>query len=240
MNRYGLFFACVDVVSGFVSMMPAVDDAASVPEPLVGLFDTARPLAAAVSSEQLQAKTGWQCVAEDKLDHGFQGDAVLWNRRVSAVVRSNPPGVDVYSRGPTGWKRRAILIPAGAEVASEFLAAKTVANDGAEVAVEATFRASDGQTLGLVCHVTAETTFVRADPLGETQRLRIQSAGRFGLIPDFYADDITLDHAGLHESLSPAHRAEPHRRPCVLSRIADADIEFVKWQSNAGQTGSCS
>ncbi len=193
MNRVGLFLVWGGVMLGLVSILPAADDAASVSEPVVGLFDTVRPLTTVVSSGDLESKTGWQRVAEDKLDHGFQGDAVLWNRRVAAVMRRNEPGVEVYSCGPTGWKRQALLIPAGADVPKELLSVTTVANEGAEVAVEASYRAGDGQTLGLVCRVTPEASFVRADPRGDTRRLRIQTAGRFGVIPDFYTDDITLD-----------------------------------------------
>lgn len=195
MRHIGLCLACVGIVFGPVSILPAADRPSPGSEPQVGLFDTLRPLAAPISSGSLEGKQGWQLLVEEKLDHPFQGDAVLWNRRMAAVLRRGSPGAEVYSRGPNGWQRQALLIPAAADAARELLSVKTVANDGAAVAVEASFRAGDGQMLGLVCQLTPEAAFVRTEPRGATKRLQIHTAGRFGVIPDFYADDITLDAA---------------------------------------------
>ena len=121
MNRLGLLLMWFGAVVGLITILSAADDSSSSSQPLVGLFDTARPLPAAVSSDELERKAGWQRVAEEKLDHSFQGDAVLRNRRVAAVLRKNEAGVELYSRGPSGWKRQALLIPGGAEMAKELL-----------------------------------------------------------------------------------------------------------------------
>ncbi len=202
MKCLGLFLVWLSVVLSSVSVLLAAERDPPAAGLLVGLSDTIRPLPTAISSADLETKQGWQRVAEEKLDHRFRGDAILWNRRVAAVLRTGSPGVEVYSRGPNGWKRQAILIPAGADgakellsVKTELLSVKTVANDAAAVAVEGSFRTGDGKLLGLVCQLTPEATFVRAEARSDTKRLRIQAAGRFGVIPDFCADDITLDAA---------------------------------------------
>ena len=191
----GLRWWFLVVVCSLLSGVRPVQAAPPVEAPPLGLSDTLRPLAGVVSRETLQNKQGWQRVPEEKTDHLFQGDAVLWNRRLAVVLRKDTPGAEVYSCSPKGWNRQALLVPRATETAKKLLSVKAVANDGEAVAVEAAFRAGDGKTLGLVCELRPERVFVRTEPRGETTRLDVLAASRFGVIPDFYADDILLDAA---------------------------------------------
>lgn len=161
--------------------------------PGVYLFDTVRPLTGKDASETLRDPSAWHRAVWDRLDHRFQGDAVLMNRQIALVLRKESAGAEVYSRSPQAWSRRAVVIPCGLKRAEKLVSVKPAVNDGETVAVEATFEAADGRPLGLVCELRQHAVFVKAEPRGETSRLRIELAGRFGAVPDFYADDIVLD-----------------------------------------------
>jgi hypothetical protein len=184
----------VAVVSILVAQGPA--RAVEAEEAMwVGLLDTLGPLAEGSTCEGLKTREGWQQVPEDETNHRFQGDVVLANRGIAVVLRKGGPGAEVYSLAREGWTRRAVLVPCGQQPAKDLASVKALVVDGEAVAVEATFRAEGGRTLGLVCELGAARTFVRTEARGETRRLRVQAEGRFGLVPDFYADDITLDAA---------------------------------------------
>ncbi len=159
----------------------------------VELFDIKLPTTAKDASSALCDASDRQRVPPDKLDHTFQGDTVVRNQHIAVVLRKDSLGVEVYSRSPQAWNRRAVLIPCGLKPAQRLVSVKPTLNDGETVAVEATFEALDGQTLGLACELGQQAVFVKAEPRGETSRLRVESSGRFGVIPDFYADDIVLD-----------------------------------------------
>ncbi len=198
MNRMRLLVLFIALVSRLVSTERAVHAASPDEAPLVGLFDTLRPLAGIVFSETMQTRQGWEQVPEEKVDHRFQGDVVLRNRRIAVVLRKDTPGAEVYSHSPKGWNRQAVLVPCGVEKAKRLLSVTAVANDGGEVAVEAAFLAADGRTVGLVCWLRIGGAFVRTEPRGDTTRLDVEAASRFGAIPDFYADDIILDATKIH------------------------------------------
>lgn len=201
--RSRLAFACSIVLGtiGLHNRVPNADAAAPASDAKpqgqawVGLFDTLRPLAEGDVRDGLRTTRGWQQVPEDKTDHRFQGDAVLCNRRIAVLLHVGGPGASVYSRAAEGWTRRATLVPCGTQTAKALVSIKALSIDGGTVAVEASFQAKGGPAVGLVCELGATTTFVQTEARGGTQRLRIETQSRFGMVPDFYADDITLDAA---------------------------------------------
>jgi len=193
MNGARLLVTSASIVLGMLLTELGVMAAPEGEKPAVGLFDTLRPLAGIVANETLQDTPGWQRVSEDTLDHRFQGDAVLRNRRIAVVLRKDSPGAEAYSHSPQGWSRQAVLVPCGTQPTEKLSGVKTLANDGDTVAVEAAFQGPGGKTLGLACELRSERVFLTTEPRGETSRLRVEAAGRFGVIPDFYADDIILD-----------------------------------------------
>ena len=66
MNRSGRWMVWASLALGPVSILPAAEPASPAPEPLLGLFDTVRPPAGNVPGADVQAKPGWQRVAEDQ------------------------------------------------------------------------------------------------------------------------------------------------------------------------------
>jgi hypothetical protein len=178
--------------SGFRADL-AASARASDAVPSAVVLDTLKPRAAGVACQTLEDRLGWQRVPQGKIDYRFQGDAVAANGHVAVVLRNGASGAEVYSRSAAGWHRRAVVVPFAAEKTGTLASVTIVANDSEEAALEAAFQPVDGKTAGLVCRITPEGSFVTTQPQSQTARLALQSAGRFGVIPDFYADDITLD-----------------------------------------------
>jgi hypothetical protein len=209
MNAMRRLVCLVVALSAVASMEAAARTALPAEVPTVDLFDTKQPLAGRDPGEGLRDVSGWERVPQDQLDHAFRGDAIVTNRRIAVVLRSGSRGAEVYSRFREAWTKRAVLVPCRLKQASpdvlpgaSSVSVKPTVNDGETVAVEAAFQSRDGKTARLVCELRQAAVFVKAEPRGETSRLRIESAGRFGVIPDFYADDIVLDAARIPVSQS--------------------------------------
>ena len=222
MNNVRLLVLSIAVAAGLVLTKPAVPAAPPADKPMIGLFDTRRPLSGIASHETLQNTQDWQRIPEDRLDHQFQGDAVLLSGRIAAVLRKAVPGAEVYSYSSKGWSRQAVLVPCGPQRASKLSSVKPVANDGETVAIEAAFQAADGKPLGLACELRLHRTFLKTEPRGETSRLRVEAASRFGVIPDFYADDIILDAARI-----PASRAHIPSENMFAELLGAGDVLAV-------------
>ena len=157
----------------------------------VRVFDTRVSSPAEYPSRAFSNVVSWIQVPENKTAHAFTGDAVVLNDRLAVVARRNARGAEVYAKGPTGMKKRAVLRPAtqGRHVAS----VKLVQNNPAAAAIDATFGTDRGQNVGLRFGLQMGQTFVKTEPLGSVERLRIEAPCRFAVMPDFFADDMMID-----------------------------------------------
>lgn len=166
------------------------------------LFDTGAPLAGQLPGAALAEKAGWVRLDSDAAQ-GRKGDVVFLNGRIAVVLRAGAPGAEIYSHGAKGWQRRALLAPADAERATRLRAVRLLASDPDAVSVEGLFEGKGGQSLGLRLGLSRGQIFVETRPGEGTKRVRIEAPSRFGVIPDFFADDIVIDAARL-----PLDRAE--------------------------------
>ena len=65
--------------------------------PGMAVWDTGQPSVDPLSAAALRAQAGWrQIPVQQKLD-SFQGDAVITNGRILAVLRQRSPAVEIYS-----------------------------------------------------------------------------------------------------------------------------------------------
>ncbi|MGI6416098.1 MAG: hypothetical protein ACOX1P_10540 [Thermoguttaceae bacterium] len=167
------------------------------------LFDTSTALAGELPSAALAEKAGWVKVEEGAAPGQLNGDLVLLNGRIAVVLRKSAAGAEVYSHSVKGWQRRALLAPAKAEKAARLRAVKILASGPDTASVEGVFESPGGQSLGLRYGLARGQIFVETTPGGGTNRVRIEAPSRFGVIPDFFADDIVIDAARL-----PLDRAE--------------------------------
>lgn len=204
----GLFRIGINLVT-FVALAAGAE-AAQGPDPELAsatsdvlLFDTGAALAGELPSAALAEKAGWVKVEEDAAPGQFKGDVVFLNGRIALVLRKSAAGAEVYSNSAKGWQRRVLLAPAKAEKATRLRAVKVLANGPDATSVEGLFESQSGESLGLRCGLTRGQIFVETKPGEGANRIRIEAPSRFGVIPDFFADDIVIDAARL-----PLDRAE--------------------------------
>jgi hypothetical protein len=161
------------------------------------LFDTVAALAGELPSAALAEKAGWMKVEKGAAPGQVKGDVVFLNGRIAVVLRKSASGAEIYSHSAKGWHRRALLAPAKTEMAARLRAVKILANDPNAASVECVFEGKGGESLGLRCGLTRGQIFVETRPREGVNRVRIEAPSRFGVIPDFFADDIVIDAAKL-------------------------------------------
>ena len=177
--------------------------------PAVRLFDTGAPSPTPLSGEALSSRTGWTEVREDDVTAKFKGDAVFVNDRLACVLRRGAGGAEIYSIGPEGATKRAVLAPAGrSDTAApssftslpslpSFLSFAIVENTPSAGAADAVFAATDGRTLALRYALKMGQPFVQTEAHTGVTSLRVEAPCRFAVMPDFFADDIVIDAAEL-------------------------------------------
>ena len=100
------------------------------PQAGIAVWDTVQPAANPIASGTLAARSGWAQVAMGETAAGFQGDAVLGNGRIAAVVRKQAAGVEVYGLGKGDALSRARLILLTAEGEPAARAGRAMAGAG--------------------------------------------------------------------------------------------------------------
>jgi len=163
----------------------------------VSLFDTGAPLPTTLSGGALSSRTGWTEVREDDVTHRFKGDAVFMNGRIACVLRRGARGAEIYSIGPAGAAKRAVLAPASGANAGRLSSFKIVENNPGAGAADVAFAAADGKTLTLRYELKVGQPFVQTEARGGATSLRVEAPCRFAVMPDFFADDIVIDAAEL-------------------------------------------
>jgi hypothetical protein len=189
------------------------------------LFDTGAALAGELPSAALAERAGWVKVEEDAAPGQFKGDAVLLNGRIAVVLRHSAAAAEVYSHSAKGWQRRALLAPAKAEKAARLRAVKVLASGPDAASVGGVFQGKGGQSLGLRFGLSRGQIFVETRPREGANRVRIEAPSRFGVIPDFFADDIVIDAAKL-----PLDRAEIPTENMFLQTLGPAEaVVMAVW-----------
>jgi hypothetical protein len=147
------------------------------------LWDTGQASAEPLTPAAIESKAGWTKVAETG---AIRGDAVLSNGRLTVVVRRNG-SADLYS--PAAARARVVLQGANGEAVSRLERIVVAENSKGAVAVAMAGTAS------------ATLRLKKGDPSLEVvpgpgaARARVETASRFVVFPDFFADDIVVDAA---------------------------------------------
>ena len=160
----------------------------------VCLFDTGIPSAQPLTPAALRARQGWLRLPEDETTHRFRGDAVLLNDKLAAVLRTKAAGIDVFSITPAGYEQRTTLIPLAARgsVPTALSGFKILENNPGAVMMEAAFAAGDGTRMALQCQLSVGQSIFEIRPIAGVARLRLQTASRYVVIPDFFGDDMVF------------------------------------------------
>jgi len=182
------------------------------------LFDTGAALTDPLPSAALADKTGWVRLGKDTAPGQLKGDAVLLNDRIAVVLRKGMAAAELYSHSTQGWQRRALLVPAKVEKEVRLLSVKVLANTPDAVSVDGVFEGRSGELLSLCCELKRGQIYVEVKPGQGASKIRIGAPSRFGVIPDFFADDIVIDAAKL-----PLDRAEIPTENMFLQMLGRTD-----------------
>jgi len=183
----------------YVSFKDATRESAA--RTAVTLFDTASPSKAPLDGEAMTRRAGWAAVPEDTLDHRFSGDAILVNHRLALVLRHGAVGAELYSLEAAGARCRGVLRPLAAAEGS-LTDIKTLENNPGEATVQATYRCADGKTFVTSYDLKTGQPFIQIDPGEGVSAVRVEAPCRYAVLPDFFADDLIVDAAGIPVSKS--------------------------------------
>ena len=143
----------------------------------------------------LAGNNDWTGLVAGKTAAAFQGDAILSNGRIVAVLRQQEAAVEVHALKPAGAvaRLRLRLLTAAGEPAARLERVALVENTKGSACLEASFRTAGGAAVTGRFRLKRGEVAVQAEPGVGAGRLRVECAGRFVVLPDFFADDITLD-----------------------------------------------
>lgn len=162
--------------------------------PFTVLFDTGVLSKAPLTPGELGSRAGWTQVAEDQTDYQFQGDAVLMNNQVVAVLRNEGSGAEISAQNFDYPKAYANVVPMGVASTAHGLDALRVAKCGQdEIVLEATHRGGGGAPIKVRYELAMGQVSLKVTPIDGATRVRVEAPSRFAVLPDFFADDIVVD-----------------------------------------------
>ncbi len=197
----GCLFACTCAASA-LGAEPGTATAAPPENPAARLYDTASRAVKPLPPETVALCDGWTLVEPGQKDHQFKGDAALVNDRLAAVLRHASGGMEVYSIAAGKATPRAVLVPL-ADADGEggrgikLAALQVLENSDGAVSVAATVETATGGKSVLAVTLAAGGVAVKTTPRSGVRKVRVESPSRFGVVPDFFADDVVIDAAAV-------------------------------------------
>jgi len=178
----------------FVALIAPSADAQDPVAP-IAVWDTGSPSAKRLSSEDLAKRGMWQQISRDQKASSFQGDAVMTNGRILAVLRARAETVDIYCVGPDGpvWRVETRLQAISGDQAARLERVALVENTRAAARLEAVYQTANGDSVAASFRIKRGGIFLEAAPGPGAAQLRVEAPGRYVVLPDFFADDILID-----------------------------------------------
>lgn len=161
----------------------------------VAVWDTKRAGSGPLDGTALAEPGAWHRITRGQAAEPFQGDAVLTGGPTVVVWRRSSADIELYSSSAAGVVLRArlqLLTKSGA-TAARIEQMHLVENSRSAARVEATCVSTKGEQLAAQLRVKRGDIAVEIRPGQSAGRLRAHCAGRFAILPDFFADDIVLD-----------------------------------------------
>lgn len=191
---------------------------------VVKLYDTMKSTDVGETVVSFASDGKWKEIAEGSKPEAFTGDAVLVNAKLGVLIKKDGNETDVYARTTDGWRRRARLVAVAGGKVLKSSGMKATANDDTESAVRVTLSGN----MAIVFTLGAGEPMVKTTIEGNVERLRIQSPCRFGVLPDFFADDLLVDAVRVS-----VPRAEAPSDNFFLHMVGDGEsIVAVVWEKN--------
>src|SRR5437016_9097730 len=107
--------------------------------------------------------------------------------------RTKPGEAYVLSQEGMFLRLRLQLIASGGEPAARLERIELVENTKGAACLELTYKNGQGAGLAAKFRIKKAEVAVQIDPGQGADRLRVECAGRFAVLPDFFADDILID-----------------------------------------------
>jgi hypothetical protein len=161
----------------------------------MAVWDTGKPTAPILSPAALAGNSGWTGIPQGKTASTFQGDAVLSNGRIVAVLRKHDAAVEIHAVKPDGvtHRLRLRLLTGTGDAVARLERVALIENTKASACLEATFKTAQGAELTGKFRLKRGEVTIQAEPGPGASKLRVESPGRFVILPDFFADDIAID-----------------------------------------------
>jgi hypothetical protein len=172
--------------------------------PFARVYDTVTPYQASPGPAELEAKRGWKEIPEDKLDHVFQGDAVLVNDKLVLVLGAHLESAAVLCRTAAGLAPRLAVLPAPAKAATRgrLESVRLLENNPGAVMVAAAYKNADVPGYAVQFRLTAGQPMLEVRPGEGTSRIGISSAAmRHVVVPGFFGDDMVFSAESLPRDL---------------------------------------
>jgi hypothetical protein len=161
----------------------------------VTVWDTGRSSAESLTPSALADTNNWAALGPGMTLDSFQGDAVLSNGRIAAVLGRRRATVEIHAVKPDGAvaRLRLRLLTASGEPGASLQRVALIENTKAGACLEATFKtAKDIEVRGKFRLKRGEVS-VQVEPGTGAGKLRLECPSRYVVLPDFFADDIVLD-----------------------------------------------
>jgi hypothetical protein len=140
------------------------------------------------------------------------------------------------------YRARWVPVPARAEKGQP--AVSVVKNTPAASAVEVQYEDEAGKPAGMRIELKKGQTFAEMTPLGSTTGLRLHTASRFVILPDFFADDMVVDAEELPMAKAelPSENFLLHTTPkddALVMAVWDVRGDDVEITVAKGDQGKC-
>jgi hypothetical protein len=161
----------------------------------MAVWDTGRPAAEPLAPEALAGRGDWRAIPQGTTAEALAGDAVLSNGRIALVLRRQAAALELHGmdKGGTPVRLRLRLLTSAGEPAARLERIAVVENNRAGACLEATFATAAGAPIGGKFRIKRGDVSVQAEPGAGAGKLRVECPGRFAVLPDFFADDLTID-----------------------------------------------
>jgi hypothetical protein len=169
--------------------------ATAKPRARITVWDTGTPSTHALPPAALAGRNDWTAIPTGTTADSFKGDAVLSNGRIAVILRRRDSALElqpVQARGAAA-RVRLRLLTAGGEPAARLERVALDENSRGGAGLNASFTTAGGDRVAGRFRIRRGDITVQVEPGHGAGKFRVECPGRFAVLPDFFADDITVD-----------------------------------------------
>lgn len=168
----------------------------------IDVWDTSSQPVASLETQAFQPDERWTKIPKNASLKSLNGDAVVHNGLVAAVLRHESPVIELYScaMGRTVQRATLRLLTTSGAVAKRTMRLSLLENGRSAVRVEAGYEDAAGNPIVARFRVKRGDATLEVEPAAGADRLRVECISRFVVLPDFFADDMVIDAEAMKSS----------------------------------------